>query len=254
MTLAKTLHAAASDVGYREVGNNWTVYWERWRKAWQGQPWCAAAVTDWLNRGGELEEFGGRPIFYCPSIEALAKSRGRWFTSPRVGDLVLYSFGAREAIHVGIVEKVNSTTIQTIEGNTSSGAAGSQNNGGGVYRRVRTRSWGIRGYYRPAYDAAPVVASPIPSLPGKATPTNLVVDGDFGPATVAAFRRYLQLPSAGGWDRAAKRALQKWVRVTQDGVVGPNTIRGLQRKIGATADGDWGRNTTKALQRFLNVR
>lgn len=250
MTLAKTLHAAASDVGYREVGDNWTVYWERWRKSWQGQPWCAAAVSDWLNRGGELEEFGGKPIFYCPSIEALAKSRGRWYSSPRVGDLVLYSFGAREAIHVGIVEKVNATTIQTIEGNTSSGASGSQNNGGGVYRRIRTRSWGIRGYYRPSYDAAPV-ASPVPGLPA---PKKLTIDGDFGPNTIRRLQRYLHVKDEGQWGPASKRALQKWVHTTQDGVVGKNTVKGLQRKVGATADGDWGHNTTKALQRFLNSR
>lgn len=253
MTLAKTLHAAASDVGYREVGNNWTVYWERWKKAWQGQPWCAAAVTDWLNRGGELEEFDGAAIFYCPSIEALAKRKGRWFTSPRVGDLVLYSFGSNLAIHVGIVEKVNATTIQTIEGNTSSGGSGSQNNGGGVYRRVRTRAWGIRGYYRPTYDAPPV-ASPVPHLPTQATPKNLTVDGDLGPLTIVAINRLTGRGVSSRWDKAARVAFQKWLKVTPDGVVGPNTIRALQKRVGTTVDGAWGSNTTKALQRYLNAR
>ncbi|MDR6861990.1 peptidoglycan-binding protein [Phycicoccus sp. 3266] len=241
MTLAATLRAATADIGYVEgrdaqhPNGNITRYWEKYRPSWQGQPWCAAAVSDWLNRGGELEEFDGQAMFYCPAIEALAKRKGRWFASPRVGDLVLYSFGASEAIHIGIVEKVNATTIQTIEGNTSPDDSGSQNNGGGVYRRKRTRSWGIRGYYRPAYDAPP--ASSIPKLAAPRYPyelhlgarnryvgqvqrqlnarmkpsPRLVVDNDYGPAT--------------------ERAVRQWQRqhtfLDVDGVVGPDTWKSI---------------------------
>lgn len=263
MTMSAVLQAAAADVGYRETGSNITKYWATWRPSWQGSPYCAAAVTDWLSRGGELDAFDGKPMFYVPYIENLAKAKGRWHVSPAVGDLVCYSFGMNEGVHIGIVEKVNATTIQTIEANTSPTGSGSQNNGGGVWRRVRTRAWGIRGYYRPDYKAAPKApASALPSVGVKpsgptsqqATPTNLAVDGDFGRLSIAALNRLTGRGSSYSWDKNARVLFQKWLKVDPDGIVGRNTIIALQKRVGATPDGDWGRNTTKALQRYLNAR
>ena len=254
MTATAVLRAAASDIGYRESGVNVTKYWATWKPAWQGQPWCAAAVTDWLKRGGDLRVFG-EAIFYCPSIEALAKKVGRWYTSgPKVGDIVLYSFGSNEAIHVGLVEKVLAGGwIQTIEGNTSSGNAGSQNNGDGVYRRLRSTSWGIRGYYRPSYTPAPKPA-PAPIAPPKATPVDLVVDGDFGPKTVRAVNRLTGAGDTSKWGAAQKKAFQRWLGVKDDGIIGALTIIALQKKVGAKVDAAWGKLTTMALQRYLNKR
>ncbi|MFI6548505.1 hypothetical protein ACIBO9_35205 [Streptomyces prunicolor] len=62
------------------------------------------------------------------------------------------------ADHVGIVEKDSAAgaVVARIEANTSSGAAGSQSNGDGVYHRIRYRS-SILGFGRPAYKAASVV-------------------------------------------------------------------------------------------------
>jgi hypothetical protein len=76
------------------------------------------------------------------------------------GDQALFSFGQG---HTGIVESVNFVrrTVTCIEGNTSPGSAGSQDNGGGVYRRTRGFStmWGVG---RPAFTTPPVPApSPI---------------------------------------------------------------------------------------------
>lgn len=52
------------------------------------------------------------------------------------GDIVTF-----DASHCGIVLADNGATIQTVEGNTSSGKRGSQRDGDGVYIRNRTRSW-----------------------------------------------------------------------------------------------------------------
>jgi hypothetical protein len=57
------------------------------------------------------------------------------FSQARAGDIVVYSFD-----HIGLVERVDGDTLFAIEGNTSSGSSGSQSNGGGVFRRVRSRS------------------------------------------------------------------------------------------------------------------
>lgn len=262
MSLTAVLRAAASDIGYVEVGNNITKYWAKWKPSWQGQPYCAAGLSDWLDRGGDLQVFDGQPIFYCPAIEAKAKFKNRWYASystPRRGDIVLFDFGASMAIHVGIVEKVNADgTIQTIEANTSPGTGGSQNNGGGVYRRVRSRSWGVRGYYRPAYspEPAPVPAkpAPAPTKPSKITPVDLAVDGVLGPLTVRAINRWTGRGDTPAWDYKAKVALQRKVGAKQDGVVGRNTIIALQTVVGAKRDGGWGPLTTKAIQKYLNAR
>ena len=55
--------------------------------------------------------------------------------------------------HTGICESVSGQYVTAIEGNTSSGTAGSQSNGDGVYRRKRKLSL-VLGAYRPKYEAS----------------------------------------------------------------------------------------------------
>lgn len=261
MSLSTFARAAAAQIGFRETFPNVTPYWAALKPSWQGQPYCAAGLSWVAIKTGEQQILpGGKPVYYVPSIEAHAKKIGRWRTTPAVGDWVIFSFGSAMGIHVGLVEKVNAATIQTVEFNTSSGASGSQNNGNGVYRRVRSRGWGIRGYYRPAYRAASSSAgSAVPSVgvkpkPGKATPTNLAVDGGFGRNTIKALQRLIGVTADGAFGPKSKRAFQKWLGVAQDGVIGKGTVLALQKRVGAARDGAWGPNTTKALQRYLNAR
>jgi hypothetical protein len=56
------------------------------------------------------------------------------FSEARAGDIVVYTFP-----HIGVVDHVVGDTISTVEGNTSSGPGGSQDNGGGVFQRTRSR-------------------------------------------------------------------------------------------------------------------
>jgi hypothetical protein len=81
----------------------------------------------------------------------------------------------------------------------------------------------------------------------------LVVDGKFGPATVKALRKALGRPAGTAFDARTKGALQGWLGVKPDGVIGPVTVKALQRRLGASQDGVWGKETTKALQRALNA-
>jgi len=64
---------------------------------------------------------------------------------PLPNDIVIYKFG-----HTGIVESGNSQAVTAIEGNTSPTVTGSQDNGGGVYRRTRTAD-SVAAYIR-AFD------------------------------------------------------------------------------------------------------
>jgi hypothetical protein len=97
-----------------------------------------------------FDQAGRRLPYHTASCSALLN----WYrqnrpecivTAPRPGDIIIYNFG-----HTGIVESVAGSTITAIEGNTSAGEAGSQSNGGGVFRRKRSKTL-VTAYIR-AFD------------------------------------------------------------------------------------------------------
>lgn len=150
------LALAAAELGTVEspANSNKTKY-GRWYGL-DGQPWCAMFIS-WVfaSAGLPLPASTAKGFAYTPSGAAWFQSQGRWRTSgPARGDVVFFDFpndGVNRISHVGVVESVRADgAIVTIEGNTSPGSGGSQRDGGGVYRRVR--STGIVGYGRPVYD------------------------------------------------------------------------------------------------------
>lgn len=90
--------------------------------------------------------------------------------------------------------------------------------------------------------------------------TPLVVDGNFGPASIKAvqlvtYSGHMELCS-GAWNPGDRMSLQQHLGVTMDGAIGPVTVKALQKHVGAPAsgqDGQWGINTTKLLQTALNA-
>jgi len=122
------------------------------------EPYCAAAVSYWIKEAvGTI-----KPAFDLPRT-ALALGFLQWGRkqadkgvveidrgdSLEPGDIVVFDFSAGPGgNHVGLVEARaprGSSTIQTIEANTS--PSSSNNEGGGVYRRTRSRNL-IRGIVR----------------------------------------------------------------------------------------------------------
>ena len=83
------------------------------------------------------------PSYNCDQILARARSANSArelssFSEARAGDVVLYDFNHDGGCdHIGIVVYNDGHELTTIEGNTSSGEAGSQHAGNGVYRRTR---------------------------------------------------------------------------------------------------------------------
>ena len=110
-----------------------------------GVPYCAMFVS-W-NFDQADAKCAGIPGAYCPSILAVAKSKGKLIdkSEARYGDVVLFDWeGDGTSDHVGLVE-VNhpeSSYMQCVEGNTNNGA---------VARRTRAYST-IIGVIRPDYD------------------------------------------------------------------------------------------------------
>lgn len=135
------LAKAVREIGVQEEGgNNKGVRVESYLRAvdrWPGVPWCAAFVS-WC-----FEEAAGFNLpFTSAGVEVIYNhgKKNDWIVSrPFKGDLVLFGEGFGD--HIGFVEKVLGIgpvlVLQTVEGNTSSGEAGSQFNGDGVYRRRR---------------------------------------------------------------------------------------------------------------------
>lgn len=114
------------------------------------QPWCGVWAFMGLYQSGKVKSGNDSWMASVASIEDYAKAgkgpfRG-WTTDgakAKKGDLVVL-FGRGQ--HVGTIRSVDSSYAHTWEGNTSSGSSGSQSNGGGSFKRDRSRSSETYGY------------------------------------------------------------------------------------------------------------
>jgi hypothetical protein len=182
---------------------------------------------------------------YTPTTASWYQQQGRADRTPRPGDLVFYNWpgdGVDRIQHVGLVEAVAASgTLTTIEGNTTSGAAGNQSDGGWVARRSRSQSAVVL-FGHPAYDAAPL---PAPSADAGSLAT--LSYGMHSDSRVAAFQRQSNaypwspelpvLPATGNYldqTKALVAAIQREVGITgpdADGsVIGPRTKAELAKR------------------------
>ena len=86
----------------------------------------------------------------CKYSRDYYKANGRLFSTPKPGDQIFYySVDKTKIAHTGLVYKVDSQKVYTVEGNTS-GASGVVANGGGVAKKSYNLTYGrIAGYGRP---------------------------------------------------------------------------------------------------------
>lgn len=116
--------------------------------------WCLVLLWWLFNRAGEGQAFyGGAKTASCGTLYRWYEAQG--LTVPKnevkAGDIVILNFkGTSETQHCGLVVDAQNNWIQTIEGNTSPGMEGSQDNGGCVALKIRTMSQ-IVGVARPKY-------------------------------------------------------------------------------------------------------
>lgn len=165
-TLEKVLELAKKEVGTKEKPVNLTKYGEWADKnkfstmKLNGQPWCYTFVSWVLMHSGVKEPF----FAYVPAGYNHYCKTGKIFKEPKIGDLIFFDFN-KDGIpeHIGFVTGINKKgnrveSVNTIEGNTSSGVAGSQDNGDGIFERVRHISL-IKAFGRPDYGIIDVKES-----------------------------------------------------------------------------------------------
>lgn len=140
----KALKAARDNICVREVAPNSSPEIDIWLRAAQvpvGTPWCAAFVAAMLAAGG----FKTR-VPKCASVGFLFsyfRKQGWLVERPLRGDVFALNLDDdRWPDHTGFVERVVAVApgrylVRTVEGNTSSGAEGSQDDGDGVHVRFR---------------------------------------------------------------------------------------------------------------------
>lgn len=182
LTASKLIKIAEAEVGYLEKktnkqldshtanagDKNWTKYARDLHAAGyyngnkNGYAWCDVFV-DWLfyqlcgkdaKKAEEMICQTGDLGAGCKYSAGYYRNAGRFYSSPKPGDQIFFGKKGNES-HTGIVYKVDSKKVYTIEGNTS-GASGVVANGGGVCKKSYALNYSkIVGYGRPRYDDEP---------------------------------------------------------------------------------------------------
>ena len=151
MNAQKLIEIAEAEIGYAETFDNLTKYGEAMKA--NGLPWCGSFVN-WCAKKAKVKI--PNTVSTVNGSNAF-KKLDKWSTStPSPGWIAYFDFpddNVNRISHVGIVGKdLGNGWCETIEGNTS-GAGGSQRNGGEVMRKKRQYSKGgsIVGFGRPDF-------------------------------------------------------------------------------------------------------
>ena len=250
-SINKIIEVAGNEVGYLEKAtnsqlesktanagmNNYTKY--GLARGCNGQPWCDAFV-DWCF----IQAYGsanakmllGGFSNYTPTSAQYFKNMKRWYTSgPQVGDVIFFKNSTR-ICHTGIVYKVDSIKVYTIEGNTNGGST-LEANGGAVAKKSYNLSYArIAGYGRPNYNDNTVK----PTIP-----TGYVKYGTKGTQALLLQKclNFLNIKT------------EKGKSLSEDGDFGSNSVSALiqfQKKFKLDPDGEYGPETKKVLTREVN--
>lgn len=156
MSAAAVIRTAERELGYTESppNSNRTKYGAAY--GLDGYSWCVMFLWWCFRDSGESAAFyGGGKTASCGQLMRFYQGLGRWVKDDYIpGDIVIMNFsGTRDTEHCGIVVQSNPDwTVYTIEGNTTPGLEGSQDNGGSVARKLRYPG-NIIGACRPDYRA-----------------------------------------------------------------------------------------------------
>ena len=227
----KIIEIAKAEIGVTESPKNSNK--QKYGKEYgvNGTAWCCQFVW-WVfkHAGASPLFYGGGKTAWVPSVRKHYTQKGKWIRrgngTPKPGDIII--FGNRDdsgsGKHIGIITKVTSSTVYTVEGNTTK--SGFSANGGMVAAKSYSRSnSNIAGYCSIDYDdkEKETVEVTVEMLKKGSKGDNVKAlqilligygfncgkygtDGDFGSATDEAVKAY-----------------QKAKGLSVDGIVGKNT-------------------------------
>lgn len=146
MSLSKVIEIARGELGVCESppGSNRVKYWEDYDPKMQGQPWCVSFLWSVFNRAGErMAFFGGGKTASCSVLLRWYREQGLVVDKRdiQIGDIPILDFsGTQDTQHCGLVVDKGKLagTWYTIEGNTTPGEEGSQDDGGCVALKMRS--------------------------------------------------------------------------------------------------------------------
>lgn len=174
--IQKVLDLAKSYVGYLEKASNsqlesftanagsanYTIFAKKYAEYgfgnYQGEPWCAVAVTvifyDALGVSKASKIL--KPYAYCPYGVDDWKRKGRWHGGrgeyvPKPGDIIFFYSGG-ESTHTGIVYSCSGGRVYTYEGNTSNGTSLIPNGGSFCAKSYSLNYSKILGYGNPDWE------------------------------------------------------------------------------------------------------
>ena len=227
----KIIEIAKAEIGVTESPKNSNK--QKYGKEYgvNGTAWCCQFVW-WVfkHAGASALFYGGGKTAWVPSVRKHYTQKGKWIRrgdgTPKPGDLII--FGNRDdsgsGKHIGIITKVTSSTVYTVEGNTTK--SGYSANGGMVAAKSYSRTnSNIAGYCSIDYndEVKETVEVTVETLKKGSKGDNVKAlqilligygfdcgnygaDGDFGSATDEAVKAY-----------------QKKNGLDVDGIVGKNT-------------------------------
>lgn len=171
----------------------------------------------------------------CRWSRSYYSDKGQLFDSPQPGDQIFYYNSTKDKIaHTGLVYKVDSKYVYTVEGNTS-GASGVIANGGGVHTKKYSLTYArVAGYGRPMYEDGYI--PPVAEEGATMANTSTLRNGSRGDAVKALQEKLNSL----GYNSGAA-----------DGIFGVKTeaaVKQFQKAKGLTADGIVGVKTSAALE------
>lgn len=238
--LEKKTNAKLNDKTANAGSNNWTKYNKYF--GYSNVYWCANFFC-WLFAVIFGKEAGKKVLCgsYSASCETLRQQfikAKRYSDTPKVGDAIFFK-GTRHAgaNHIGLVIKVTSSRVYTIEGNTSGGSS-VVDNGGGVAEKCYSRGYDkILGYGHPKYDAETATETKKETTATVASPT-------------------LKKGNSGAGVKLLQKNLNKVLSygLGTDGVFGDKTYNAVvkfQKKYGLSADGIYGEKTYKKMKSLI---
>lgn len=208
----------------------------------KGAAWCNAFVDYVANESGVKSlYFDGKKETYCPhSIQWCKKNLVQLPPLMAMAADIIYFDWEKNGVpnHIGFVlEKVNTSTIRTIEGNT---------NGSVVAKKNRSTKY-VQGIYRPLF------------VPSKIHIGVIAVDGAFYYNSIANMQRALSLTPTGVFDKKTLNALQRKAGCKFiDLVFGKETAMCVQTMLkkakcySGKIDSVFGEKSIEGLQKWVN--